>query len=101
MVQKIVLRPLEEFLDAMERASQGDLHVAIQGKYVGDFQALAQHFNFMLESLRSSVAQLKSSSEDTLHLAEQLTQTIQQMHSATEEVSSTIQNISKGAESRP
>lgn len=52
----------------------------------------------MLESLRSSVAQLKTSSEETLHLAEQLTQTIQQMHGATEEVSSTIQNISKGAE---
>src|SRR6185503_4739282 len=95
---KIVLRPLEEFLDAMERASQGDLNVAIRGTYIGDFHALAQHFNFMLESLRSSVVQLKSSSEETLHLAQQLTQSFQQMHGATEEVSSTIQNISKGAE---
>lgn len=98
IVQKIVLRPLEEFLDAMERASQGDLKVKIEGKYSGDFKALAQHFNGMLSSLRRSVDQLKNSSEETLHLAEQLTQTIQQMHGATEEVSSTIQNISKGAE---
>ncbi len=98
IVQKMVLSPLDEFLDAMEKASRGDLNVAIEGKYIGDFQALAQHFNLMLESLRSSVAQLKTSSEETLHLAEQLTQTIQQMHGATEEVSSTIQNISKGAE---
>lgn len=98
VVQKIVLRPLEEFLDAMEKASQGDLNVAIRGRYFGDFHALAQHFNFMLESLRVSVDQLKKSSEETLNLAQQLTQTIQQMHGATEEVSSTIQNISKGAE---
>ena len=98
VVQKIVLSPLEEFLGAMEKASQGDLNVAIEGKYIGDFQALAQHFNLMLRSIRSSVEQLTKSSEETLHLAEQLTQTIQQMHGATEEVSSTIQNISKGAE---
>ena len=98
VVQKIVLSPLEEFLDAMEQAAQGNLNVSIKGKYIGDFQALAQHFNLMLESLRLSVAQLKTSSQETLHLAEQLTQTIQQMHGATEEVSSTIQNISKGAE---
>ncbi len=98
VVQKIILKPLEEFLDAMERASQGDLNVSIKGRYFGDFHALAEHFNFMLESLRTSVTHLKRSSEETLHLAEQLTQTIQQMHGATEEVSSTIQNISKGAE---
>jgi len=98
VVQKIVLSPLEEFLDAMEQAAQGNLNVSIKGKYIGDFQALAQHFNLMLESLRLSVIQLKTSSEETLHLAQQLTQTIQQMHGATEEVSSTIQNISKGAE---
>ncbi len=98
IVQKIVLRPLEEFLDAMENASEGDLSTSIQGKYHGDFRALAQHFNRMLASLRDSVDQLKKSSEETLHLAGQLTQTIQQMHGATEEVSSTIQNISKGAE---
>ncbi|HVZ81951.1 MAG TPA: methyl-accepting chemotaxis protein [bacterium] len=98
VVQKIVLAPLEEFLDAMERASQGDLNVSIEGKYIGDFQTLAQHFNTMLRSIRGSVEQLKKSSEETLYLAEQLTQTIQQMHGATEEVSSTIQNISKGAE---
>ncbi len=98
VVQKIVLSPLDEFLDAMERASLGDLNVAIEGKYIGDFQSLAQHFNLMLQSIRSSVEQLTKSSEETLHLAEQLTQTIQQMHGATEEVSATIQNISKGAE---
>jgi methyl-accepting chemotaxis protein len=98
LVQKIILSPLEDFLNAMEKASQGDLSVSIEEKYVGDFQSLARHFNAMLGSLRLSVAQLKRSSEETLHLAEQLTQTIQQMHSATEEVSTTIQNISKGAE---
>jgi methyl-accepting chemotaxis protein len=98
VVQKIVLRPLEEFLEAMERASNGELNVSIKGKYIGDFQKLAQHFNFMLESTWASVAQLKNSSEETLNLAQQLTQTIQQMHGATEEVSTTIQNISRGAE---
>ena len=98
VVQKIILRPLEEFLEAMEKAAEGDLNVVIEGKYYGDFQMLAQHFNFMLESLRSSVTQLKNSSQETLHLAQQLTQTIQQMHGATEEVSTTIQNISRGAE---
>ncbi len=98
VVKRIILKPLEEFLDGMERASQGDLNVSIRGIYIGDFEKLAQHFNLMLESLRQSVFQLKTSSEETLHLAQQLTQTIQQMHGATEEVSSTIQNISKGAE---
>jgi methyl-accepting chemotaxis protein len=98
VVQKIILKPLEEFLETMERASQGDLNVSIQGKYIGDFKLLAQHFNFMMESIWASMAQLKNSSEETLHLAQQLTQTIQQMHGATEEVSATIQNISKGAE---
>lgn len=98
VVQKIVLRPLEEFLDAMEEVSTGNLKVSIVGKYSGDFQSLAKHFNVMLESLRTSVDQLKKSSQETLLLAEQLTQTIQQMHGATEEVSSTIQNISRGAE---
>lgn len=98
VVQKMVLSPLDEFLDAMERASQGDLTVSIQGKHSGDFRKLAQHFNYMLESTWASVIQLKNSSEETLNLAQQLTQTIQQMHGATEEVSTTIQNISKGAE---
>jgi len=98
VVQWFILQPLGEFLHAMERASQGDLNTTVQGRHAGDFQALADHFNFMLGSLRDSVGHLKRSSEETLHLAEQLTQTIQQMHGATEEVSSTIQNISKGAE---
>lgn len=98
IIQKIVLKPLEEFLSAMEKVTQGDLNVSIQGHYNGDFHALGENFNMMIEYLRSSVAQLKKSSEETLGLAQQLTQTIQQMHGATEEVSSTIQNISKGAE---
>jgi methyl-accepting chemotaxis protein len=98
VVQKIVLHPLEEFLEAMERVSEGNLQVKVVGKYSGDFEALARHFNVMLESLRASVKQLKNSSQETLLLAQQLTQTIQQMHGATEEVSSTIQNISRGAE---
>ena len=98
IIQKIVLKPLEEFLDAMEKVTKGDLNVSIQGHYSGDFHALAQNFNMMIEYLGSSVIQLKKSSEETLGLAQQLTQTIQQMHGATEEVSSTIQNISKGAE---
>jgi len=98
IIQKIVLKPMEEFLDAMEKVTQGDLNISIQGHYSGDFKVLAENFNMMLDYLRSSVAQLKKSSEETLGLAQQLTQTIQQMHGATEEVSSTIQNISKGAE---
>ena len=98
VVQKIVLHPLEEFLEAMERVSEGNLQVKVVGKYSGDFEALARHFNVMLDSLRASVKQLKNSSQETLLLAQQLTQTIQQMHGATEEVSSTIQNISRGAE---
>ncbi len=98
VVQKIVLHPLEEFLEAMERVSEGNLQVKVVGKYSGDFEALARHFNVMLDSLRASVLQLKNSSQETLLLAQQLTQTIQQMHGATEEVSSTIQNISRGAE---
>jgi methyl-accepting chemotaxis protein len=98
VVQKIILQPLKEFSQAMEKVSKGDLNISLHGQYFGDFQTLARHFNFMLESLWASVVQLKNSSEETLHLAEQLTHTIQQMHGATEEVSSTIQNISKGAE---
>lgn len=98
VVQRIILRPLESFLDAMEEASQGKLDASIEERYAGDFQALARHFNTMLGSLRGSVTHLKRSSEETLQLAEQLTHTIQQMHGATEEVSSTIQNISRGAE---
>lgn len=38
VVQKMILSPLDEFLDAMEKASQGDLNVSIRGKYIGDFQ---------------------------------------------------------------
>ena len=51
VVQKIVLHPLEEFLEAMERVSEGNLQVKVVGKYSGDFEALARHFNVMLDSL--------------------------------------------------
>jgi methyl-accepting chemotaxis protein len=98
MVQTIILKPLDEFQEAMSEISRGNLNVTIRGGYRGDFAALANNFNLMLNYFRTSVQQLKKSSEETLHLAHQLTQTIQQMHGATEEVSSTIQNISKGAE---
>ncbi|HET9869958.1 MAG TPA: HAMP domain-containing protein, partial [bacterium] len=59
IVQKIVLKPLEEFLNAMEKVTKGDLSVSIHGHHTGDFEALAQNFNMMIEYLRSSVVQLK------------------------------------------
>jgi len=98
LVRRSVLKPLVEITWAMEQVSQGNLKVQLTGTYSEETRELVSHFNRMLDYLRSSVAQLKKSSGDTLQLAQQLTQTIQQMHGSTEEVSSTIQNISKGAE---
>src|SRR5579859_5716281 len=98
VVQRIILQPLKDFSRALEQVSKGNLNVIIRGSQTGDFQVLADHFHLMLNYFKTSVSQLKKSSDETLHLAHQLSQTIQQMHGATEEVSSTIQNISKGAE---
>src|SRR5690242_13153805 len=98
VVQRIILQPLKDFSKALEQVSKGNLNVIIRGHQTGDFKVLADHFHLMLNYFKTSVSQLKKSSDETLHLAHQLSQTIQQMHGATEEVSSTIQNISKGAE---
>jgi len=98
VVRKVILKPLNDFTKAMEVLSRGDLKIQVSENYPGDFGVFARNFNQMIRSVRSSVAHLKKSSQETLSLAQQLTQTIQQMHGATEEVSTTIQNISRGAE---
>jgi methyl-accepting chemotaxis protein len=98
LVRRVLLKPLVELTWAMEMVSQGNLKVQLTGVYSEETRELIMNFNRMLDYLRSSVVQLKKSSGETLQLAQQLTQTIQQMHGSTEEVSSTIQNISKGAE---
>jgi methyl-accepting chemotaxis protein len=98
VVRRIILKPLVELTWAMEQVSQGNLKVQMTGEFAQETRELVTNFNRMLDYLRSSVVQMKKSSNETLQLAQQLTQTIQQMHGSTEEVSSTIQNISKGAE---
>jgi len=98
VVRKLILKPLRDFTRAMEEVSQGNLKAEVTENYAGDFAGFARNFNLMMEYVRTSVSHLKKSSRETLSLAQQLTQTIQQMHGATEEVSTTIQNISRGAE---
>jgi methyl-accepting chemotaxis protein len=98
LVRRILMRPLMVLANAMEEVSRGNLKVEIHEQLNAETQEASINFNGMLLYLRSSVSQLTKSSEDTLRLAQQLTQTIQQMHGSTEEVSATIQNISKGAE---
>ena len=98
LVRRILLKPLAQMTWAMEQVSRGNLKVQLTGTFTDETRELVGNFNRMLDYLRSSVVQLKKSSDETLQLAQQLAQTIQQMHGATEEVSSTIQNISKGAE---
>jgi len=98
LVRRMLLKPLVLLSNAMEQVSQGNLKVEIHEQFNEETREAGENFNRMLNYLRSSVSQLMKSSEDTLHLAQQLTQTIQQMHGSTEEVSATIQNISKGAE---
>jgi len=98
IVRRMLLKPLVLLSGAMEEVSQGNLKVEIHEQVNEETREAADNFNRMLHYLRSSVSQLMKSSDDTLHLAQQLTQTIQQMHGSTEEVSAPIQNISKGAE---
>jgi methyl-accepting chemotaxis protein len=98
IVQVFFLKHLRYFSESIRKLSNNSDAMNQSRNQSRNFLELLIDFDVLFGYLNASLSQLKLTSDETLSLAKQLTQTIQQMHSATEEVSETVQNISKGAE---
>jgi methyl-accepting chemotaxis protein len=91
-------RNIRELAELAGVISGGDLTQKVNVRSADEVGELARSFNAMLSSMLNIVTEVKTNSEEIFRLAQTLSGTSEEMNASTEEISSTIQNIARGAE---
>ncbi len=91
-------RDIRKLAELASVISGGDLTNQVDVRSTDEVGDLARSFNAMLASMLNIVKEVKSNSEEIFRLAQTLSGTSEEMNASTEEISSTIQNIARGAE---
>jgi PAS domain S-box-containing protein len=94
---KIAANKISEVMGAL---SEGDLTKRVEGEMTGDYAKLKDSINRTIDNLNATTKQVKDASEGVATIAERVASAGTQMNMNTENVASSIQEISKGAETQ-
>lgn len=92
-ITRSISKPIKELMDASNTMSQGDLSVAIDLKRNDELGTLAQAFNTMRENLNQVILQVRDKSISLAGAAEELNASTDQNTSATEQISTSVQEV--------
>ena len=100
LISKTVIKPINLFIDKMQKAKEGDLTANIKVNSKDEFQALADNYNGMLDNIRKLVtnaADIAGKSEVTV---ESITSAVEEVSVSSEEISNSVQEIAIGSNSQ-
>lgn len=92
-----ITKPLQQLALLMNKAEQGDISVVYDIKSKDELGRLGAGFNKMMEYIRATVLQVRSSSAKVYEISEVLGAASGEVATAIDEVSKTIQEIARGA----
>lgn len=112
LLNRVVLRPLDQCLDFADRISQGDLTVSLDihqtdeiGRLVEAFRKIVDSFTSLVKRISGDIVQLSSNSNELSTISQQVSKTAdlaadkaQAVASATEESSSNMNTIAAASE---
>jgi methyl-accepting chemotaxis protein len=93
-----ITRNIRNLTQATAVVSKGDLRQKIVVLSEDELGALASAFNKMIDSLKETIEEVKKVSDTVYDSAMNLSATSEEMNASTLEISTTVQNIAKGAE---
>lgn len=93
-----ITRNIRSLTQATSVVSKGDLRQKIAVVSQDELGALAMAFNKMIDSLKETIEEVKKVSDTVYDSAMNLSATSEEMNASTLEISTTVQNIAKGAE---
>ncbi len=88
-----VTQPINEAMAVLEQIAQGNLRVAIQGDFQGDYALLAQTLNHTIQQLNATLSEFDRGAEQVALGAGQVANASQVLSQVTTEQASTIQEI--------
>jgi len=99
-----VVRPIDEFAEALQRMAEKDLKVRMTGAYQGDFARIKDAFNLAVENLDDALTLVTSTAEQVSSAAGQISAGSQSLAegaarqaSSLEEVSASLQEVTSMA----
>ncbi|HHW21362.1 MAG TPA: methyl-accepting chemotaxis protein [Clostridiaceae bacterium] len=97
IIAKGVSDPLKKLARSMKDASEGNLTINLADKNKDEIAQLIKDFNSMLAKIRSLVGTVQQSGQAVLSCASEITALSDKSYLFSEQISSTIQEIAKGA----
>ncbi len=88
-----VIQPINEAMAVLEQMAQGNLRVAVQGDFQGDYALLAQTVNHTIQQLNETLSECDRGAEQVALGAGQVANASQVLSQVTTEQASTIQEI--------
>ncbi|OFH97966.1 methyl-accepting chemotaxis protein McpC [Clostridium acetireducens DSM 10703] len=96
-ISKDITNPLKEIVVVSKKIGNGDLNNTINIDGEDEVGVLAKNFKVMCDNLRQALFSVKSQANKTEDMASSLNANAEEMTSATNEVASSIQSVTKGS----
>ncbi len=97
MLDAVVL-PIQESNAVLERVAAGDFTRTVEGDYRGDHAKIKENVNRTIESLRSALQRIRTTSTTIAASSSQIRATSQNMAGAAEETTRQVQTVSAASE---
>ncbi|MGE4274236.1 MAG: methyl-accepting chemotaxis protein [Desulfitobacterium sp.] len=91
-----IIKPIQEILEEMEKAGQGDLQVQVKVKGKDEIARLAKAFNDMLTKQREIVTNVIQTAQAVLASSQELSATAQESRGRMQKITFSIEEISAG-----
>jgi methyl-accepting chemotaxis protein len=97
-VLRSITSPLKALVETSKKIGQGDLTQKVEVKSRDELGQLGESFNHMVDSLRTLIAEVGSTSEQLAASSEELTANAEENGQAAEQIAMTVQEAAAGTE---
>ena len=97
IISASISKPLNKLLGVMREARNGNLTIKLNDKSKDEIGKVTRNFNDMLSNIRELISKVYSSAQNVLESSGQIESAANQSYTASEQISSTIQEIAKGS----
>ncbi|MEW6622187.1 MAG: methyl-accepting chemotaxis protein [Bacillota bacterium] len=96
----IILKPLNEIVQKMKMAGEGDFTVYTDFRSRDEIQALGEAFNAMLKSQSMTVKGIRAEAQELLSISQELAASSQEVSSSSQQITVNIQNVAQNAQNQ-
>ena len=100
IISRTISVPLKRLIELMNEAKNGNLTINVEDKNKDEIGEVSGKFNDMVVNIRSLVSQVNISAHNVLNSAEKIAFSSERSFSTSEQISVTMQEVSKGATSQ-